>query len=77
LSASWGYVPSEIAQIKTVTNVRHAYLEGGLGSALYEEERERRPIDFDDRERSRIVAMVWSKPPQGFYRWTLIVEEAE
>ena len=79
-----GYVSSEIAQIlnvdpKTVTNVGNAYLEGGLESALYDEERAGRPIDFDDRERSRIVAMVCSKPPKGFYRWTLdlIVEEAQ
>lgn len=79
-----GYVCSDIAMIlnvdpKTVTNVGNAYLEGGLDSALYDEERCGRPIDFDDRERSRIVAMVCSDPPQGFYRWTLdlIVEEAQ
>lgn len=79
-----GYASSAIAQIlnidpKTVTNVGNAYLEGGLDSALYDEERSGRPIDFDDRERSRIVAMVCSKPPRGFYRWTLdlIVEEAQ
>jgi transposase len=78
-----GYASSQIAQIlnvdpKTVTNIGNAYLDGGLDSALYEEERSGRPIDFDDRERSRIVAMVCSQPPQGFYRWTLnlIVEEA-
>jgi transposase len=79
-----GYVSSQIAQIlnvdpKTVTNVGNAYLEGGLESALYDEERAGRPIDFDDRERSRIVAMVCAKPPKGFYRWTLdlIVEQAQ
>ena len=79
-----GYVSSQIAQIlnvdpKTVTNVGNAYLEGGLQSALFDEERAGRPIDFDDRERSRIVAMVCSKPPKGSYRWTLdlIVEEAQ
>jgi len=79
-----GYTSAEIAQIlnvdpKTVTNVGNAYLEGGLESALYDEERSGRPIDFDDRERSRIVAMVCSEPPRGFYRWTLdlIVEEAQ
>ena len=63
----------------TVTNVGNAYLEGGLESALFDEERAGRPIDFDDRERSRIVAMVCSKPPKGFYRWTLdmIVEHLD
>lgn len=35
--------------------------------------------DIDDRERSRIIAMVCSDPPDGTYRWTLdlIAEEAE
>jgi transposase len=79
-----GYVSSDIAAIlnvdpKTVTNVGNAYVEDGLDSALYDDERSGRPIDFDDRERSRIVAMVCSSPPQGFYRWTLdlIVEQAQ
>src|SRR5438105_11662523 len=78
-----GYVSSEIAQIlhvdsKTVTNVGNAYQEAGLDAALFDEERSGRPIDFDDRERSRIVAMVCSDPPPGCYRWTLelIADEA-
>jgi hypothetical protein len=44
-----GYVSSQIAQIlnvdpKTVTNVGNAYLEGGLESGLYDEERAGRPM---------------------------------
>src|SRR5438046_2930619 len=71
-----GYASGEIAKIlqvdpKTVTNVGHAYRTDGLASALYDEERAGRPIDFDDRERSRIVAMVCADPPAGHYRWTL------
>lgn len=62
---------------KTVQNVAHAFLENGLDSGLYDDERSGRPIDIDDRERSRIVAMVCSDPPKGHYRWTLdlIAEE--
>lgn len=78
-----GYRSGDIAMIlnvdpKTVTNVGNVYLESGLDGALYDDERSGRPIDIDDRERSRIVAMVCSKPPEGFYRWTLdlIVDEA-
>lgn len=78
-----GYASGEIAAIlnvdpKTVTNVGHAYEEGGIESALFDEERSGRPIDFDDRERSRIVAMVCTDPPSGNYRWTLdlIADEA-
>lgn len=63
---------------KTVRNVGHIFLEYGLESALYDDERSGRPIDYDDHERSRIVAMVCSDPPKGYYRWTLdlIVEES-
>ena len=80
----YGYPSSEISMLlnvdqKTVTNVGNAYLEAGFDAALYDDERSGRPIDFDDRERSRIIAMVCSNPPGGAYRWTLdlIVEEAE
>jgi transposase len=79
-----GYGSTEIADIlnvdrKTVTNVANAYLDGGLDSALYDEERSGRPIDYDDRERSRIIAMVCTSPPDGAYRWTLdlIAEESQ
>lgn len=79
-----GYGTGEISNIlnvdpKTVTNIANTYIEAGFDSALYDDERSGRPIDFDDRERSRIIAMVCSNPPDGTYRWTLdlIVEEAE
>lgn len=71
-----GYTSTQISQIlnvnpKTVTNIANIYLEEGLESALHDDERDGRPVDFDDRERSRIVAMVCSDPPAGHYRWTL------
>ena len=71
-----GYSSGEIALIlnvdpKTVTNVGNAYNEEGFDCALYDDERSGRPIDFDDRERSRIIAMVCTNPPSGCYRWTL------
>lgn len=77
-----GYQSGDIAEIlnvssRTIQNVAHAFLDDGLDSALYDDERSGRPIDIDDRERSRIVAMVCSEPPKGYYRWTLdlIVDE--
>lgn len=79
-----GYGPVEISEIlnvdrRTVTNVASTYIKHGLYAALYDDERSGRPIDFDDRERSRIIAMVCTDPPCGVYRWTLdlIVEEAK
>jgi transposase len=78
-----GYGSSEVAAIlnvdrKTVYNIGSAYIESGFECALYDDERSGRPIDIDDRERSRIIAMVCSNPPEGTYRWTLdlIVDEA-
>jgi transposase len=78
-----GYGIVEISSLlnvhrNTVRNIGLAYQESGLEAALYDEERSGRPIDFDDRERSRIIAMVCSDPPKGYYRWTLdlIVEHA-
>jgi transposase len=64
---------------KTVRNIREVFLNEGLDSALFDDERSGRPLDIDDRERSRIVAMVCEEPPKGFSRWTLdlIVEEAQ
>jgi transposase len=71
-----GYTSGVIAEIlnvsaKTVRNIANAFTETGLDSALYDDERSGRPIDIDDRERSRIIAMVCSEPPKGHYRWTL------
>jgi hypothetical protein len=37
-----------------------------LDAALYDDERSGRPIDYDDHERSRIVAMVCTDPPKGW-----------
>jgi transposase len=79
-----GYGISEIAALlhvhrNTVRNIGSIYNESGLDAALYDDERSGRPIDFDDRGRSRIIAMVCSDPPKGYYRWTLdlIAEESE
>ncbi len=78
-----GYGSNDIAAIlnvdpKTVTNVANTFQDSGFDSALFDDERSGRPIDFDDRERSRIVAMVCGDPPDGRYRWTLdlIADEA-
>lgn len=78
-----GYKTGDISSIlnvdpKTVTNIANTYLDFGFEAALYDDERSGRPIDFDDRERSRIIAMICTDPPKGNYRWTLdlIVEEA-
>lgn len=79
-----GMTSGQIANIlhvdpKTVRNIAHHYLENGIDAALFDESRLGRPIDIDDRDRSRIIAMVCSNPPDSHKRWTLdlIVEEVD
>ena len=48
---------------KTVRNVAHVFIEDGLDAAPFDEEKSGPPNDFDDRERSRIIAMVCTAPP--------------
>ena len=56
---------------KTVINICQSYQKGGLVSALNDNPRPGQPIKFDDRIKSRIIAIVCSEPPEAFDRWTL------
>lgn len=56
---------------RTVFNIESNYEEGGLEKALYDDPRPGAPVQFDDRIKSKIVALVCSNPPEGFDRWTL------
>ena len=55
------------------------YLEFGLKVTIEDAPRIGRPITFDDRIKSNIIAMVCSSPLEGYARWTLdlIKEESE
>ena len=56
---------------KTVTNTCKHYIDFGLERSLKDDPRPGQPIIFDDRIKSKIVALVCSDPPEGFDRWTL------
>ena len=56
---------------RTVINICQSYQKGGLFSALNDNPRPGQPIQFDDRIKSRIIAIVCSQPPEAFDRWTL------
>ena len=58
---------------RTVINICNLYREQGLEKALHDEVRPGRPIEFDDRIKTKIVAVVCSDPPEGFDRWTLVL----
>lgn len=71
-----GFTFAEVADIleitsRTVFNIEQNYEEFGLNRAIYDDPRPGTPIDFDDRVKTQIIAMVCSNPPEGFDRWTL------
>ena len=71
-----GFTLIEVADIleitsRTVFNIEETYEEFGLERALHDDPRPGAPLEFDDRIKSQIVAMVCSDPPEGFDRWTL------
>ena len=71
-----GQTRSDVANVlnittRTVTNTCNNYIEFGLERSLKDDPRPGKPIVFDDRVKSKIVAMVCSDPPDGFDRWTL------
>mgnify|MGYP000541787749 CR=1 FL=1 len=56
---------------KLISITLNNYLEFGLKVTIEDAPRTGRPIHFDARDRSNIVALVCSEPPEGFARWTL------
>ena len=70
-----GFIPLTPQAIR---KVGHRYQEGGLERALYEKPRPGAAEVLDDNQKQRLIAMVYSNPPQGRARWTvrLVAEEA-
>lgn len=72
---------AEIAEVtpRTVINICTYFVNAGIESALNDDPRPGRPVEIDDRIKSKIVATVCSDPPEGFDRWTLelLKERAE
>ncbi|MBC7659568.1 MAG: helix-turn-helix domain-containing protein [Chitinophagaceae bacterium] len=62
----------------TARRIANRYLESDLETALYELPRAGVAKLIDEKMEARIVAMICSKAPEGFSRWSLriIVEEA-
>jgi transposase len=57
---------------KTVTAVKRAFVEEGLGNALGRKQREEPSHHkFDGEIEARIVALTCTDPPEGHARWTL------
>ena len=62
----------------TARRIANRYLENDLETALYELPRAGVAKTINDKQEARIVAMICSKTPEGFARWSLslIVKEA-
>lgn len=63
---------------QAVRRIGHRYRQGGLDSALYERQGRGAESLLNESQKQRIVAMVCSKPPGGYARWTvrLVAEQA-
>jgi hypothetical protein len=53
------------------------FLEFGLKRTIEDAPRTGRPINFDDRDKANIIALVCSEPPAGYARWTLDLIQEE
>lgn len=62
----------------TARRIGKRYLEAGLDHAIFDSPRPGAAPLLDHREETQIVAMVCSKPPDGYSRWSirLIAREA-
>jgi len=63
---------------QSIRKIAHRYSSGGLTRALYDRQRPGASELLDDVQKQRIVAMVYSPPPDGRARWTvrLVTEQA-
>lgn len=54
-----------------IWRTRRAYLEGGLQSALHDEQRPGKPRQYGPELEAQVSALACSAPPAGAKRWTL------
>jgi len=56
---------------RTVYNVRHRFVAGGLDRALYDRERPGAPPTFTAETEAQVTMLACSEPPEGAARWSL------
>lgn len=71
-----GHHPDQIAETlqisgATIFNIKRRYLEAGLDSALFDQQRSGRPPTIDGKMRAQITALACSRAPEGHASWTL------
>ncbi len=55
-----------------VWRTRAAYLQGGVGLAVFDMARSGRPRQYGTDDEARVTALACSKPPAGRQRWTMV-----
>ena len=55
-----------------VWRIRAAYLQGGLGLALFDVARPGRPAQYSTHDEARVIALACSCQPNGRQRWTMM-----
>jgi transposase len=58
-----------------VWRIRAAYLQGGVGLAVFDVARSGRPVQYGADARARVTALACTAPPTGQPRWTLVALE--
>ena len=79
---SSGYTQAQAASkaavcLSTSIKICARYRKGGLEEALYDRSRSGQPGKFTDKQKEKMVAMICSKPPKGYNRWTVRVVAEE
>ena len=57
--------------LATIIRVRNRYVKEGMQSALYDKPRPGAPPKITGDVEAKLIAIVCSKPPKGYARWTL------
>lgn len=55
-----------------IWRTRAAYLQGGVGLAVFDVARSGRPAQYDTDAEARVTALACTTPPAGRQRWTLV-----
>jgi transposase len=61
---------------KTVSKIKKRYLDEDLDSAVHDRPRSGQPEKYDVNQKTEIIALACTDPPEGRVRWTLrLLEE--
>lgn len=60
-----------LCSLKTVRNIRHRFLAGGIAAAVNDKGWPGAPPKFTGEVEAQLTVLACSDPPDGFARWTL------